>query len=176
MCPTLPTGAVAVWTGSGMMSAGSAAAVTQPRRRSRAYFHFRVHVYSIFDLCSNFYVHGILKSSGTPGRPRGRFLLGSPRLVALISHHVHPSLLALGFVEAQVRNIHSRLIQIILGHCRVGEYCNRFAPSHPTSCPCGEAEVQTIWYVVIDCPSHLGRGCICEVRPNLFTVVGGSRE
>jgi len=40
------------------------------------------------------------------------------------------------------------------GHAPIGEYRQRFFPQLPTSCPCGEAEVQTQEHIIIECDRH----------------------
>jgi hypothetical protein len=49
------------------------------------------------------------------------------------------------------RSAFTRLNQITLGHGFFGEYYHRFVPSEDISCPCGEAQVQTIKHVLADC-------------------------
>jgi len=39
-------------------------------------------------------------------------------------------------------------------HAPIREYRQRFFPHLPTSCPCGEAEVQTHGYIIIECNRH----------------------
>jgi ribonuclease HI len=52
------------------------------------------------------------------------------------------------------RAIHSRLIQVILGHGFFGQYYSRFVPSENVECPCGEAPLQTIQHILFDCRLH----------------------
>ena len=40
------------------------------------------------------------------------------------------------------------------GHAPIGEYRQRFFPHLPTSCLCGEAEVQTREHIIMECNRH----------------------
>jgi hypothetical protein len=85
-----------------MTSAGPVAAVTQPRRRSHINFHFRAHVYGIFDLFSIFYVHGILRVIWDSRAALGAIFTRESKASSLDLSPDHLRLLALGFLEAQV--------------------------------------------------------------------------
>ena len=52
------------------------------------------------------------------------------------------------------RQLHCKLIQVLLGHCFIGEYYRRFVPSVPSACPCGAAVIQTIAHTLFVCPIH----------------------
>jgi len=52
------------------------------------------------------------------------------------------------------RALHSRLIQVILGHGFFGEYYQRFVPTETCVCPCASDCVQTLRHVLLDCPLH----------------------
>jgi len=52
------------------------------------------------------------------------------------------------------RRIHSRLIQVILGHAFYGGYYERFVPSEDSGCPCKRAQVQSLRHVLLECSLH----------------------
>ena len=52
------------------------------------------------------------------------------------------------------RQLHCKLLQVLLGHCFVGEYYKRFVPSIPLECPCGAAFPQTITHTLFTCTLH----------------------
>jgi len=48
----------------------------------------------------------------------------------------------------------TRFTHMTTGHAPIGEYRQRFFPHLPTSCPCGEAEVQTREHIIMECDRH----------------------
>ncbi|KAG9103193.1 hypothetical protein FRC07_010066, partial [Ceratobasidium sp. 392] len=52
------------------------------------------------------------------------------------------------------RKLHSRIIQIIIGHGFFGEYYLRFVPSEDPSCPCDHDSLQTITHVLRHCSTY----------------------
>ncbi|QRV95877.1 extracellular metalloproteinase MEP [Ceratobasidium sp. AG-Ba] len=66
-----------------------------------------------------------------------------PRLPSLRPHA--------GLKIGAPRSIQARLNQLILGHGFVGEYYERFLRDVDPTCPCGEAPIQTIRHVLVDC-------------------------
>lgn len=64
------------------------------------------------------------------------------------------------------RDVHCRLIQVILGHGFFGEYYDRFVPNEDPNCPCGSVTVQSLRHVLLDwLTTRLG--CPCTRRPSL---------
>ncbi|KAF8606718.1 hypothetical protein BDV93DRAFT_520349 [Ceratobasidium sp. AG-I] len=53
-----------------------------------------------------------------------------------------------------LRAIHSRLVQVIIGHGFFGEYYSRFFPSEEVGCQCEGSPFQTLRHVLPDCPLH----------------------
>jgi len=54
------------------------------------------------------------------------------------------------------------------GHAPIGEYRQRFFPHLPTSCPCGEAKVQTHEHIVMECNLHDPSTRPCNIIINSF--------
>jgi len=53
-------------------------------------------------------------------------------------------------------------------HAAIGEYRQRFFPHLPTSCPCGEAEVQTCKHIIMECNRHNPSTQPCNIIINSF--------
>ncbi|KAF8623926.1 hypothetical protein AX17_007254 [Amanita inopinata Kibby_2008] len=51
------------------------------------------------------------------------------------------------------RHIHTRIIQVILGHGFFGQYYSRFVPSEDPACHCGTANIQTRDHILTECPT-----------------------
>ncbi|CEL62318.1 hypothetical protein RSOLAG1IB_10377 [Rhizoctonia solani AG-1 IB] len=65
------------------------------------------------------------------------------------------------------RAIECRLVQLITGHCFLGEYRARFHPDLNTTCQCGES-IQTFIHTTLFCPSTEGhRAILRESSPHL---------
>lgn len=52
------------------------------------------------------------------------------------------------------RAIHSRLIQVILGHGFFGAYFLRFVPTNDIGCQCDHSKLQTAHHILYECPLH----------------------
>jgi ribonuclease HI len=66
------------------------------------------------------------------------------------------------------RHITTRLIQSITGHAFFGKYYQRFRPSDPTACPCGQTPLQTREHIICECPIHeRARGHLRKVSKTL---------
>ena len=52
--------------------------------------------------------------------------------------------------------------------CPHWEYCQRFFPQLPTSCPCSKAEVQTHEHIVMECNTHDPSSWPCNIIINSF--------
>lgn len=52
------------------------------------------------------------------------------------------------------KSVTSRLNQVTLGHCFIGEYYQRRHIPEEVACPCNKARVQTISHVLCDCLLH----------------------
>jgi len=62
----------------------------------------------------------------------------------------------------------ARFTHMTMGHAPIGEYRQRFFPNLPTSCPCGEAEVQTREHIIMECDLHNPSTCPCNIIINSF--------
>jgi len=60
----------------------------------------------------------------------------------------------------------ARFTHMITGHAPIREYRQRFLPHLPTSCPCGEAEVQTCEHIVMECDRHNPSTRLCNIIIN----------
>jgi len=61
----------------------------------------------------------------------------------------------------------ARFTHMTTGHAPIGEYRQRFFPHLPTSCLCGEAEVQTCEHIVMECDLHDP-----STRPCIIIIIG----
>ncbi|PCH43364.1 hypothetical protein WOLCODRAFT_35522, partial [Wolfiporia cocos MD-104 SS10] len=52
------------------------------------------------------------------------------------------------------RHVHSRIVQLCLGHGHFGDYYHHFVPSESSRCLCDEVTLQTREHVLVDCPRH----------------------
>jgi hypothetical protein len=64
---------------------------------------------------------------------------------------LHPFHRSLGYPALSTLDLFKSLSATV----ELGEYFNWFVPSQPTSCLCGEVELQTIRHVLLDYPTHL---------------------
>ncbi|KAG9091012.1 hypothetical protein FRC06_000748, partial [Ceratobasidium sp. 370] len=89
-------------------------------------------------------------------------------------HHFHDTF-------PSTRATHTRLHQLILGHCFVGEYALRFRPGDDPSCPCDPDTLQTMTHVLLECPLHsAARRALRKASPflqlsDLFGTFAGLR-
>jgi len=62
----------------------------------------------------------------------------------------------------------ARFTRMTTGHAPIGEYRQRFFPHLPSSCPCGNAEVQTREHIVMECERHDPSTRPCNIIINSF--------
>jgi len=62
----------------------------------------------------------------------------------------------------------ARFTRMTTGHAPIGEYRQRFFPHLPSSCPCGNAEVQTREHIVMECERHNPSTRPCNIIINSF--------
>ncbi|PCH36470.1 hypothetical protein WOLCODRAFT_157178 [Wolfiporia cocos MD-104 SS10] len=51
-------------------------------------------------------------------------------------------------------HVHSRIVQLCLGHGHFGDYYRHFVPSESSRCLCNGVTLQTQEHVLVDCPRH----------------------
>jgi len=51
-------------------------------------------------------------------------------------------------------SLYTRFTHMTTGHAPISEYCQRFFPNSPTSCPCSKVDVQTREHIVMQCDRH----------------------
>ncbi|KAF8595036.1 hypothetical protein BDV93DRAFT_404767, partial [Ceratobasidium sp. AG-I] len=79
------------------------------------------------------------------------------------------------------RSIHTRLIQVIIGHGFFGEYYSRFVPSEEVGCQCEGSPLQTSRHLLLDCPKldvprmHLRKVSKYLLLKDIFGSVKGLR-
>jgi len=67
-----------------------------------------------------------------------------------------------------INSLSTRFTHMTTGHAPIEEYRQRFFPHLLTSCPCGEAEVQTCEHIVMECNLHDPSTQPCNIIINSF--------
>jgi len=62
----------------------------------------------------------------------------------------------------------TRFTHMTTGHAPISEYCQRFFPNSPTSCPCSKVDVQTREHIVMQCDQYKQSTRPCNTVINSF--------